>query len=326
MRQEDIARELGLSKSTVSRALSGKGRIGRETVTRIRNFVREQELNIEENRTDAPTRTLGVVFPNDIYLNGNPYFLECLLGICETTALLDYTTMITVSMAHNISSIQKIVEQKKVDGILLTSSLEDDKALQYLLKAKCPVGLTGLCEYDEVIQVDIDNEGAAENLLSMLIGKGFRRFAMVMDDLSIHVNRRRYNGFCSAILKNGLRKENQAFYIGKVRKDLCDSVIQDMMDKNIECVVCGDDILCSSLMSRLQAKGYSIPGDIAVASLYNSSALDSFMPQVTVVNCSARTVGNVIGKQMIQFLQGREYQKKTMIDYEILMRKSTEKK
>ena len=118
MRQEDIARELGLSKSTVSRALSGKGRIGRETVTRIRNFVREQELNIEENRrTDTATRTLGVVFPNDIYVNGNPYFLECLLGICETTALLDYTTMITVSMAQNISSIQKMVEQKTVKMI-----------------------------------------------------------------------------------------------------------------------------------------------------------------------------------------------------------------
>ena len=327
MKQEEIARELGLSKSTVSRALSGKGRIGRETRIRIQNFIREQDAGEKEDtQAKTETRTLGVVFPNDIYANGHPYFLKCLLGICETTSLLDYNVMITVGTAQDISGIRKMVEQKKVDGVLLTRSLEDDKALRYLLEAKCPVGVTGLCEYGEVIQADIDNEGAAESLISLLIGKGFRKFALVVDNLSFHVNRSRYNGFYNAILKSGLQKENQAFYMGKFQKDLCDSVIQDMMAKKVECVVCGDDILCSQMFSRIQSKGYRIPRYIAVASLYNSSLLDSFLPLVTAVNSSARTVGNVIGKQMIQFLQGREYQKKTMIDYEILMRKSTERR
>ena len=131
MKQEEIARELGLSKSTVSRALSGKGRIGRETVIRIRNFVRDQDSDREENQNrGVETRTLGVVFPSDIYTNGHPYFLDCLLGICETTSLLDYNTMVIVATAQDISGIQKMVEQKKVDGVLLTRSLEDDKALR----------------------------------------------------------------------------------------------------------------------------------------------------------------------------------------------------
>ena len=51
--------------------------------------------------------------------------------------------MITVGTAQDISGIRKMVEQKKVDGVLLTRSLEDDKALRYLLEAKCPVGVTG---------------------------------------------------------------------------------------------------------------------------------------------------------------------------------------
>ena len=129
MKQEDIARELGLSKSTVSRALSGKGRIGRETRIRIQNFIMEQNLdrgNGESGKAGTETRNIGVVFPGDIYINGNPYFLECLLGICEITTLLDYNTVITVGTAGNITGIQKLVEQKKVDGILLTRSLEND--------------------------------------------------------------------------------------------------------------------------------------------------------------------------------------------------------
>ncbi|MCM1194248.1 MAG: LacI family DNA-binding transcriptional regulator [Acetatifactor muris] len=326
MKQEEIARQLGLSKSTVSRALSGKGRIGGETRIRIQNFIRDQDLKQEESKKeDVQTKNLGVVFPSDIYMYGHPYFQECLLGIYETASLLDYNIMIAVATAQDISGIRKMVEQKKVDGIFLTRSLEDDRALQYLLEAGCPVGLTGLCEYPEVIQVDINNERAAESLLSLLIGKGFRRFALVVDNLSFQVNRSRYNGFNNAILKNGLQRDKQEIYIGKFQKELCDSVIQDMMAKRVECVVCGDDILCSRMFSRIQAMGYRIPRDIAVASLYNSSLLDSFLPLVTAVNSSARTVGNVIGKQMIQSLQGKEYQKKIMVDYEILMRKSTEK-
>ncbi|MBD5527137.1 MAG: hypothetical protein HDR02_01825 [Lachnospiraceae bacterium] len=52
-------------------------------------------------------------------------------------------------------------------------------------------------------------------------------------------------------------------------------------------------------------------------------SLDCFSPSVTAVNVSARQVGNMICKQMINFLTGREYQTKTIMDYEILIRKST---
>ena len=74
---------------------------------------------------------------------------------------------------------------------------------------------------------------------------------------------------------------------------------------------------------QLLAEGYRIPRDIAIASLYNSPTLNVLVPAVTTVDVSARMVGNMIGKQMIQLLQGKEYQKKTMIDYEILIRAST---
>ena len=91
-----------------------------------------------------------------------------------------------------------------MDGIILTRSLENDKAIEYLLKQNFPVGLTGLYEDERVIQVDTDNESAAENMTSLLISKGFRRFALLVEDLDYHVNRSRYDGFQKALLKNGI--------------------------------------------------------------------------------------------------------------------------
>ena len=210
-----------------------------------------------------------------------------------------------------------------MDGIILTRSLENDKAIEYLLKQNFPVGLTGLYEDERVIQVDTDNESAAENMTSLLISKGFRRFALLVEDLDYHVNRSRYDGFQKALLKNGIGMEHQAVYTGNLKMDSLDSILADMMSKKVQCVLCGDDIVCTKVMSKLQADGYRIPRDIAIAAFYNSQNLESFSPPITAVNISARQIGNTIGKQMISALQGKEYQKKTFVDFEILFRKST---
>jgi len=323
MTLDEMARELGVSKSTVSRALSGKGRIGNETRKRIMDFAKRQE-----NRTDygteirTPTKNLGVILPADVYLNGGPYFQECILGICETSTLMDYDVLITSSTANDLSGIRSLVEKAKVDGIILTRSLSDDRAVQYLTKVDFPVGLTGICDED-IIQVDTDNEGAAESLTSLLIGRGYRKFALIIDTMDYRVNRSRNGGFCRALLKNGLSPEKQLVYAGMLNPDLVDSLINNIISQKVECIICGDDVICTRIMSSLQSQGYRIPRDVAVASLYNSPNLDCFTPSVTAVNVSARQVGNMIARQMISFLTGKDYQKKTMVDFEILMRKST---
>ena len=323
MTLDEIAKELGVSKSTVSRAISGKGRIGAETREKILAYAKEQGVVEETPSALVRTRNIGVVLPADVYTDGIPYFQDCLLGICESATLMDYNVLITTGRINDISTIQSLVENGKVDGIILTRSLEDDKAVQYLTDIHFPTGITGMSEYEEVIQVDTDNEAAAEHLTTMLIGHGFRKFALVVEDLSYQVNRSRYDGFCNALMKNGISSENQAFYTGSLKLELLDAIISDIMAKKVECIVCGDDVLCTRIMSRLQAEGYRIPMDIAVASLYNSPSLDCFSPSVTAVNVSARKIGNVIGKQMIFALEGKPYEARTMMDYEILFRKSS---
>lgn len=334
MTLDEIARELGVSKSTVSRALSGKGRIGERTRERIVAYAGEQGRRLpeeprdssrENSREEVKTGNLGVVFPADVYENANPYFQDCLLGICEAASFMDFNVLIAMGTASDISGVRALAERRKVDGIILTRNMEDDKALHYLTDIHFPVGLTGQCDLSEVIQVDTDNEAACEELTTLLIGKGFRRFALVVEDLSYRVNRSRYKGFCNALLKNGLSREKQAFYVGNLQVDMLDTLISDMISKKVECIICGDDVVCTRLVSALQAVGYRIPKDIAVASLYNSSNLKCFTPQITAVNTSARKIGNIIGRQMIYYLRGREYEKKVITDYEILLRRSTER-
>lgn len=322
---DEMAKELGVSKSTISRALSGKGRIGEDTRKKICSYASENGFIPRgySNRGMVKTRNLGIVLPADAYVTIIPFFQECLLGVCEAAFQMDYNVLVATRTETDISGIRLLVEKNKVDGMILTRSMEDDRALSYLTEKKFPVGVTGTTFRENVLQVDCDNRSAAESLTAMLISRGYHRYAVILGGMSITVNRRRLDGIRNAWEKNGIAEERQLIYTGFDRMEFWDNLIGEIMNCKTECIICGDDVICTMMISRLQAEGYRIPRDIAVASLYNSSNLDCFSPSITTVNVSAKAAGNAIGKQMIHYLNGSPYQRKIYLDYEILFRRST---
>ncbi len=325
MTLEEIAKELGVSKSTVSRALSGKGRIGEETRNKIYSYAKEcgyatkKEIRLNLSKT----KNIGVIIPSDAYEVTMPFFQECLLGICECTLKQDYNVVIGTHQGYDISGIKQLVENKKVDGIILMRNLEDDIAVKYLIEKNIPVSIVGTCGETNVIQVDSDNRVATESLVQMLVARGYERFALLLGDFSYRVNRERYEGYREGIMKAGLSNENQAVYKNVIDQQDMDDVIYSIMMKKIQHIICGDDVICTKIVSKLQSEGYKIPEQIAVASLYNSTNLECFSPPITTVNVSAKLLGNMAAKQLIQCLEGKEYNRKTNVDYEILFRKST---
>jgi len=320
--QKEIAEALGLSKTTVSRAISGKGRIGEETRNKILKYMRDHQAN---KNGVLPTRLLGVALPADSNINTNHFFAECLYGVCEAAAYMNYNVLVMKVTEGDISEVINAVEGGKIDAVILTRSMENDRAMQYLEKTGFPVGLAGQYAGEDVITVDIDNQGATEALVTMMISKGFRRFALILEEINYVVNRNRYNGFMNALMKSGISEKKQYIYAGKVYDNVMEMVMADILSNKTDCIVCGDDELCVRIMSWLQGEGYRIPRDIAIVSLYNGSALNLMRPSVTAIDTSARSVGTELGKQVCHFLQGERYQKKTLLDYEILIRRSTDK-
>ena len=323
MKQSEIARALGLSKTTVSRAISGKGRVGEETREEIMRYIKSMEA--EKNPDSAPTYNLGVALPADDYIKTSTYFSECLHGICEAAAHFKYNVLIVKAMEDNISEIVNVVEGKKVDAMILVRYMENDKAIQYLKSMKFPTGLAGRCEEDWVIQVDIDNEGAVEDVMTMMVNKGFKRFALIVEEITNLVNRKRQEGFLSALFKNGITENKQYIYRAKVSEEVLGMILQDIISNKTDCIVCGDDELGTKVLSWLQGEGYRVPADVAIFALYNSPVLNLMRPSVTAIDVSTRLVGLELGKQMCNYLQGKSYQKKTLMDYKILIKKSTGK-
>lgn len=324
MTMEELAGQLGVSKSTVSRALSGKGRIAEETREKIRSRAAACGVapKAKARKCLVNTYNLGVALPVDVYNTSIPFFQECLMGICEVASGRNYNVLITHHTDKDISGIKTLVEKKKVDGIILTRCLEEDAAVKYLTGKGFPTAMTGSCAANKVIQVDCDNFRASKALVKSLINKGYERFAIVLGNMNYSVNTQRKKGFLEALREQGLSMD-QLIFSNFEKADFLDNLIQELIGKKVECVICGDDVICTVLTSGLQSEGYRIPKDISVASLHNSSNLECFTPAITTVNVDAKGLGRQVGTQMLDYLMGNQYRQSTCVEYEILIKKST---
>lgn len=327
MTMEEAARELGVSKSTISRALSGKGRIAESTREKIRMFAAENNLTVakKEHCNMVQTYNLGVSLPEDVYDTSIPFFQECLLGICEIAAKNQFHVVITNRKGEDITGIKELVEKKKVDGIILTRCLEEDAAVKYLLKKKFPTALAGSCGSHKIIQVDCDNSSASKDLVASMIQIGYKRFAIILGNMKYSVNTRRMEGVQEALKEQGVLMEQQMVYTDFEKTDFLENMLEEIIDKKVECIICGDDVICTVITSGLQNSGYRVPKDVAVASLHNSVNLECFAPPITTVNVNAKDWGRMIGKQMINYLTGKVFQQRTYVNYEIQLKKSTTK-
>jgi DNA-binding LacI/PurR family transcriptional regulator len=322
----DIAEELGVSKTTVSRAISGKGRIGKETVRRVVECIERHNYkpnSIAKGLANSKTYNIGVAFPADSNLSNTPFFQGCLLGVCEIAAALDYDVVVTTVKETEINLLKRLVENNKVDGIILTRNLMNDIATAYLKQTGIPYVLIGSSEDDTIVQIDNNHLEACEKLVSLLIADGVNGIAMIAGDRKHMVNRYRCEGYFRALRGSGITIDQDLVFYDSYSLVFVEQAVRNILKRKAECIVCTDDVICGRVLSILREDGYSIPGDIKVASFYDSVYLEKNNPPVTAIGINVEELGTVAGKRLIEMIGGTNLIQKTVLDYEIHLRRST---
>ena len=95
----DVAESLGISKTTVSRAMSGKGRISEATRQRVKAYMEENNYKpnvIAQGLAKSKTYNIGVVMPSDYGIEDMSYFHNCLVGLQEMASLNGYDIILAV--------------------------------------------------------------------------------------------------------------------------------------------------------------------------------------------------------------------------------------
>ena len=323
---DDIAKELGLSKSTISRAISGKGRISEATMLKVKEYIREHNYKpnvIAKGLAQNKTYNIGVILPADANLIEIPFFQSCLMGICEETAIQDYDVVVTTVKEDDITFLKRLIHNQKVDGIILTRSLVNDTPAAYLKESGIPFVVIGSCEDDDIVQIDNNHVEGCSELTSILLMSGCHSLAFIAGNQNHIVNRNRYAGFVKAFENQKINMDDSMVFLDVNNNVLIDRAVNQIMKRHIDCIICSDDLICSRVLAKLNEDNYLVPGDIKVASFYNNAHLESYNPPVTSLSINPKELGITAAKRLIDIISGVTGIQKTWVNYEIVLKRST---
>lgn len=324
-----IAQELGVSKATVSRALSGKGNLSEQTRRRILDFAQAHNYRpnaVAQSLARSRTCNLGVMLPSQSGILDGAFFSECLQGICGTAAASGYDVMVTMDDGSTLEHLLRLIDNRKVDGVIAMRSLIASPVVELLKERQIPFVLIGPSEDPAAISVDNDNAGACRELVSRLIGQGIRKMALLGGNEDYCVTHSRSRGFLDACGAAGLPPEDCPIYPG-----LCDSAriagaVDHILSRGIRCILCMDDYICQMALTALRHRGIPIPGEARIASFYDSVLLENHIPPVTGIRFDAAELGQMACRELLAELDSGTGRSRVMTGYRIELRQSTHEK
>ena len=323
---EDIARELGISTSTVSRSISGKGRISQETRKRVLDFISSHDYrpNVQaKGLAQSKTYNLGLVLPLDFSEKSPAFFKDCMSGICEAAAENNYDVMISMTDGQNLSQISRLVVNRKVDGIIISRSTAGWRVEHFLKEKNVPFVLIGSSPDPDVFFVDNSNREACRELTDILLMKSIRRMALIGGSEMHRVNEDRKQGFLEAYYKRGIPVDQTLFFTEVDSPVKIANALEKVLRAGVDGIVCMDDFTCVLAVGYLREKGIRVPQQVRLASLYDSTQLEYNIPPVTSLRFEAKELGRSACTLLLDVLEGRVARSRILPGYQVILREST---
>ena len=179
MKIAEIADALGISKTTVSRALSGKGRVGEETRARVLAYagLTGREVAPPHPVTQGATHNLSLIIPKHFIRLDLPFLRKCMGGICAMAAQRGYDLLLCYVSETDTDQLERQLASHKVDGVILSRTMSDDPCIDLLNQYGVPFVAIGRIDDPEIPQADNDQLGAACEMTRLLLQLGTRRIA-----------------------------------------------------------------------------------------------------------------------------------------------------
>ena len=306
----DVAREAGVSKSTVSRVLSNSERISDETKQKVKKVI--EKLGYQPNITArnlarSQTRTLGVVLPIDAsdYF-GNPIYIQMMQGMSLFAQEHHYFIMYAFGKSQDEEqSIKEFSTGGIVDGIIMLKSEVNDQTVKYLQNAKFPFVIIGRPNEEQIgLWVDNDNQGITYELVDELIRKGHEKIAFIGAKESWTVSRERLVGYKKALAQHDILYHEGLVYHGEAfTEDVGYKAMEHLFMEEIPtAIIATDDLIAVGVNRYLQDMG--IQGKAIIG--FNNTALATYQkPALSSVEVQGLRLGYEAAKLLVDYLQGK---------------------
>lgn len=325
---DDIARDLGVSKTTVSRAISGKGRISAATRERVQAYIEEHNYRpnaAAKGLAESRTYNVALALPKDFVRLDIPFVRQSMSAICEQAFLMNYNVMVCLSTDES-SPLIRTLDYRKVDGVILTRTVENDRLVEILSQRGIPFATLGSlpARYQGLAMVEADHDqvGGCCAFSKAFLKDRQTKTALLGNDLSYIVNQSRLSGFQQACQELHLPLEQTPIRMGINDLESCRIAVEELLSLGVRRFLCMDEDICIRTATALRINGLSVPEDAELASLADSDVLKKANPPISALYFDAAELGRVACRELLNAINDETYDPKPRLGYTIRMRQS----
>ena len=310
---KQIAKELDVSISTVSKSLRNSPEIGEETRLKVQAFAKFYNYkpnNIALSLKNRKTKTIGIIIPEIVH----HFFSTVINGIERLANEHGYSVIICLSDDSFDKEVRnmEMLANGSIDGFIMSLSKEtqfkgDFHHITEVINQGMPVVMfdrvTNEILCDKVI---IDDKAAAYEAVQSLIDKGRKKIALVTTVDYVSVGKLRTDGYIKALLDNDIPfNENLIMKIEDI--DTCEITIGKLLeDKAIDAVFAVNELFAVMIIKTANKIGLNVPQDLAVIAFTDGIISKYSTPTITTVSQSGFKMGNKAAKMLIDRLESQE--------------------
>jgi LacI family transcriptional regulator len=322
---KDIARETGVSVSTISRILNGKSTQNKRLVEIVKQ--KAKELNYQVNTAAAglrtnKTRLIGIVMPEV----NNDFFAEILSGVEEVVEEHGYNLLICQSHESAKKELKLIrsLNSCNVEGILIASSIEshssDDLKDEFSQNDKPVVYFDRVPTNSDYPYITVDDYNGMVQVTEHLLHQNRQRFLYVGFTKTLTNDRERLRGVKSALEKSSKELLAECY-------DPTEEIfLQLVSDHHADAIICYNDFIAANILSFLKHGNIQVPNDILVSGFDNRHLCELVSPTLTSIDHSTRLIGKGAAQMLFQQLISKENTTNIVLPARLVIRESTTNK
>lgn len=316
MNLKELARNLGLSQTTVSRALNGYPEVNEATRQRVSEAAVRlgYRPNVSARRlATGRAGAIGVTLPLQRSLHFGPHTAEFLSGISERLAHLDIDIVVTpIDTDDEVPVYRRLVAGKRIDALVLSAPTPGDKRIAALTELGMPFLLHGRAENVVIPHawLDIDNEGAFRRATSHLLDLGHRTVAVINgpQDQTFAIHRER--GFRAAMQERGATPIAQLIGGGRFTDENGFRLAQAFLEHKPRptAFLAGSMMTALGVFRALRLAGLELGKDVSMIAhddVFPYLNADNMVPQMSTTRSSIRAAGARIADLVLQMLAGK---------------------
>jgi LacI family transcriptional regulator len=306
----DIARELKLAPSTVSRGLKNNKAIKKSTVDKIQDKAGEmgyRHNNFASSLRNQKSHTIGIVLHE---LNSN-FITSVLAGIEKVTAEAGYDIIITHSGEDNEKEVANVLNlfHKRVDGVIASLSFTTKNLDHFkpFFEKKIPViFFDRVDENSDHTHVIIDNYKCGYVATNHLLEQGCKRIVILTSNLKRNVYSQRHRGYKDALFDSGIEYNKKLVLIKDLSEESAIAAAHEIlkMKPRPDGLFVTNDFDAAVCMQELKRHGVRVPEDIAVVGFNNDAISKIIEPQLTTINYPGKDMGEITAHYLINSLKG----------------------